>query len=152
MVDGNLQGVMKEFGKDIDLPELSFDDAGYCCLSFDEIVVNLEVDEPSGHLFFYSNVGNLPEEGRAEFYEILLEANFLYRETAGGILGIDKELNGVVLAYKVPFSGLDLPQFSRVMGNFIGMVELWTERIQRAAHGQEQERSSVDPYPKGIRA
>lgn len=147
-----LKSVLSEFGKGIGIPHLCFDDRGYCCISFDEVVVNMELDKASERLFFYSRVGALSGNALPELYEMLLEANCLYRGTFGGCLGIDRELKAVVLAYQIPVSQVDLPQFHRILENFVNAAELWVQKIDRLSVAQTDEPpAELSIPPEGIR-
>ncbi len=135
--------ILKEFGKKVGLSELSLDENGYCCLSFDDVVLNIELDENSELLFVYSNLGDLPENSRESFYEMLLCANCLYRETQGGVLGVDKDASIVVYSYQIPVRALDELKFERIIENFVNMAEFWTEKIKGFGLDKSFELSSV---------
>jgi len=82
---------LTDFGKLIGIPDLEFDEHGYCCLFIDDVTLNLEYDSDSGHLLVYAHMGLLPDVPSLGMYEMLLEANFFCRDTAGATLGIDRQ-------------------------------------------------------------
>ena len=128
-----IDAILADFGASIGIPDLSFDENGFCCLFFDDVAVNLELDRAAGRLVAYANVGALPEKPDVEFQQMLLEANYFYRHTDGGTLGTDRESRLVVLAYQTPLVSLDLQRFNRLIENFVNMAERWATRIREFA-------------------
>ena len=45
--------------------------------------------EERGEILLYADLGNVPPEGREDFYRTLLEANNLFQGTAGATLGLE---------------------------------------------------------------
>ena len=45
--------------------------------------------EEKGEVLLYADLGNVPPEGREDFYRTLLEANNLFQGTAGATLGLE---------------------------------------------------------------
>ena len=121
---------LKAFGEKVGIPEMGFDEDGYCCLFFDDLVINLEIDEETERLFFYSNIGELADKKSEKFYEMLLEANFLFRETEGAVIGIDTQGNVVCLCYQMPLKLVNEETFEAVLENFVNLTERWTQKIR----------------------
>jgi hypothetical protein len=48
--------LMRALGADVGIPDLALDEAHCCTLAFDSVVVNFELDESSGQLFFYASL------------------------------------------------------------------------------------------------
>ncbi len=149
---GDIQKALAKFGSNIGIPDLAFDENGYCCLSFDDIVVNIEADADNGVLFFYSNVGELPPETNIDLYEMLLEENFLYRGTGGGILGIDKDTNIIAYAYQIPFELVSTSKFEQILENFVNLTEDITKRIEEMARSSvKKDKTEEIPPPLGMK-
>ncbi|MBW2067592.1 MAG: type III secretion system chaperone [Deltaproteobacteria bacterium] len=148
-----IQEALQELGSQIGIPDLSFDENGYCCLLFDDIVVNVEADSDSEILFLYSNVGELPPEANAELYEMLLEENFLFRGTGGGALGIDKDTGIIAYAYQIPFDLVSSGNFEQILENFVNLVEDFTQRIEKIIKlsPAKSEKASDVPPPLGMK-
>ena len=53
--------------------------------------VNIMINnvEERGEILLYADLGNVPPEGREDFYRTLLEANNLFQGTAGATLGLE---------------------------------------------------------------
>ena len=127
--------LLREFGQSVGLPDLAFDENDYCCLLLDDLVLNLELDEETEMLFVYAHVGKIPPEPTADFYAMLLEANYFYRQTAGGVLGIDKATGVIALACRQPYAGLTLIQFEKVIEDFANAADHWTQQITATSAG-----------------
>jgi len=145
----HLQLVLSDFGKAVGIEELALDENGYCCLKFDDTVVNVEASAESGQLFLYTNLGEIPPEKREAFYEMLLEANFFYKLTAGGVIGIDKDANIVSLAYQTPCAGLESRRFEKMLENFISVAETWSQKLKEFQAAPDSGGRSL---PNGMRA
>jgi len=48
MIEERVNDVIGQFGKDVGIEGLCLDERGYCCLFFDDIGINLEIDEETG--------------------------------------------------------------------------------------------------------
>ncbi|MFH0789735.1 MAG: type III secretion system chaperone [Pseudomonadota bacterium] len=130
METNGMNFLLNDFGKSIGINELAFNENGYCCLMFDQVVVNIELIENSERFFLYTHLGEIPLEKREEFYSLLLEADFFNKETADGTLGIDRESNIVALTYQRPYTGLDQEKFEKILENYVNAAEHWTKKIQ----------------------
>jgi hypothetical protein len=141
--------LLADFGKKIGIADLAPDEAGYCCLAFDEVVVNLEFNEASDQLFLSSHVGDLPDDGREALYEQLLEANYFFRGTNGAVLSVDTPSKQVVLLHQTPTVTLDGGSFETLIENFVNVAERWVGQLSGSAPeaGQDgtSEPSVADP-------
>jgi len=118
--------LLASFGKTVGIDNLTHDE-GYCCLFFDEVVVNLE--ERDGILFLYTTVGQLPENGREKLYAALLNANCFYKGTQGATLGADEKAGIVMLSYQTVLSVLDDATFEKIVENFVNVADTWTTKV-----------------------
>ncbi len=125
-----VNGALKSLGEKIGIPDLSFDENGYCCLMFDDIVVNLELHKETESLFIYSNIGDLSEKKSEEFYEMLLEANFLFKDTDGAAIGVDTETGIISLCYRMPAGTINDESLETAVENFLHLTERWKEKIR----------------------
>ncbi len=124
-----MQQLLSDFGRSIGIPNLAFDEHHYCCLLLDDLVINMEHDPARDDLFLYAHLGHLPSEPSMELYETLLEANFFFRQTAGGVLGIDKATGILTLARRQASSTLTLTSLEKLVENFANTTEYWTKRV-----------------------
>jgi hypothetical protein len=143
MVRDQMQLLLKELGNTVGVPELEFDTNGYCVVYLDEIPINMELGEEDESLFFYTHVGEVPGDGKPEFYEMLLDANWFYKGTAGGTLGIDKDSSVVSIIYRASTAELDTEKFQKIIENFANLSENWMTRITEFKPGQNEPNSGA---------
>ena len=94
---------------DIEIPDLTLADAaGARALTFDigtvEITIAIEPGRDPSRLFFFCQLGAIPEERASEILRRLLEANYARLSDDAAILSIDPDVGAVVLEYNVAVS------------------------------------------------
>ena len=127
-----LANIVAAFGANIGLDGLCFDEKGGCALEFDDVVVNLDYDEPGNILYAYSRVCGLPE-GDAEklaLYGMLLELNSFFKGTDGGILGIEPLLGAVTYTNRIGIAHLDETILDARIGRHVTAVEALRSSIE----------------------
>jgi len=129
-MDSQFAELITGFGKTVAIDDLKPDENGYVCLTFDGRAVNIE--ERDGVVYFYTVVGPLPADGKADLYARLLAANCFYRGTRGAVLGVDEKLGGVLLFYQTPVAALDRTRFETTLENFVNTAEGWSKQLQAA--------------------
>ena len=130
-----LSQTLTEFGKTCGLPELAFDDAGYCCLSFDDVTVNLETDANGERLLLYAGLGQIGPDTEPDLLASLLDANFFLRGTGGGTLGVDRATGSVALVQTFSSSEITANRLEAAAKNFVDLAESWMIRLAEAGHG-----------------
>ena len=146
-----VQQILGDFGKTIGLDGLELDGEGYCCLMIDnDLVINIEFDEPGVRLMLYSKLGRPGPDRLAALTEIM-EANYLGRGTDGATLGIEPGSGAIVLSREVPVAGIDVPGFSNALERFVNMAESWTKRLGEASSPAPPSEAPEHPPVGGIR-
>ncbi|MDR0351185.1 MAG: type III secretion system chaperone [Puniceicoccales bacterium] len=126
--------LLHDLGKIMNLQGLSLDSHNRCILIFDEkIVVNLELNEITGELILYSYVAAVPFEGKERIFEFLLESNFFWKDSKGATLSIDKQTQTIVMSYKFCLPLKDPEKFEDSLGFFVDNVESWAKRVESMA-------------------
>ncbi len=136
--------LLSNFGSRNGIKDLA-PEKGYCCLMFDDIVVNIE--ENNGNIFFYTPVGELPPEGGEEIYKDLAKANFFFMGTQGATLSADPDSGMILLAYMTPACALNDTSFDKTVENFVNAAEEWSGKIRRRMNqdrGSENASISID--------
>lgn len=125
-----LKHLLKELGQSIGLPDLAPDDDGYCCLSFDsKITLHIQLDDDTGNLTFFSEVGKVEEDRQLEIYTRMLEANVFWLGTGGATLGVNSENLTATLGYQEPITGIDFQRFQQLLEGFVNTAEKWIDRL-----------------------
>lgn len=122
--------LLKELGKVLDLSSLELDSNNHCLILFDDkIVLNLELDESDGALIVYAYVSVVPFTAKELILEILLEANFFWKISNGSTFAIDKQTQTLVLEQKFSLPLKDPGHFQDTLALFVDVVEAWMKRI-----------------------
>jgi hypothetical protein len=115
--------LLAQFGRANGLPRLQLSEEGTCAFDHPNgLTVVTELGAGAKVLHWYSRLCHVPADDRERFYELLLEKNLLGLQTNGGVIGLDKPANDVVLSYSVPLDTLDVVRFTNVMENFLETV------------------------------
>ena len=121
---------LESIGATLGRNDLVLDADGYCVIAISEgNPVSLHGDEESGLLTAFAQVGQLDENNIEGTYNMLLDANFQWRDTAGATLGVDPDNNAVLLAQYTPVEGLDASAVEAFLVGFGKAVEVWRERM-----------------------
>ena len=140
MANNEMKNLLSDFGKSVGIPELTFDDTGSCMMSFDDTLVNMQMDEDTGHLYLYGLVGEIPENDRLSFYETALEANRSLAESGGAVFAVDKEIDALLICNKISFAGLELGKFEHFLERFVNTAEVLAGKV---AAGPVEEKGPV---------
>lgn len=126
-------GLLRALGAEVGIPDLRLDEAGCCTLAFDEVVVNLEVDDDSRHLLLYANLGPAPAtDAAAALYEDLLDGNLFWRGTGGATLGLDRPGGRILLMQGFPADRVTEADFKAGVERFVDVAEGWKARVGEA--------------------
>lgn len=133
-----IQNALSGLGATIGIPELAWDEQGYCALQFDGITVNLEHEKEAGQIYIMARVGQAPghEGDRLAVYQKLLEYNCVFRGTGGGVLGVDGPEGGIILSYKASVDGLDGVRLTATIEGFLNMAEKFQGELVQGASGR----------------
>lgn len=115
--------ILSEFGKKIGIPDVAFDKDGYCCLGFDDVVLNIEHNEELRHLLVFSEVASLPAQPQESLLLRLLELNYASLVMGTGAIGVDEHARTIMFVERIPLRGLDAEAFETAMRSIIDRVE-----------------------------
>jgi hypothetical protein len=150
-LDG-MQQLLASFGREVGLPDLSFDDEGHCVLGIDAVVVNLEHDRSGGRLLLYSHLGTASGD-LAAVYASLLRASYLGGGIAGLTLGLRPADDAVVISRWLETAMLDLPMFQSALQTFVDTAEAWMARLPELGTAAGDTSGSREAtLPPGLRA
>ncbi len=122
------------------LESLVPDESGGCAIRLDDVILNIQFMEDTRQCYFFSQLFQIPalEKDRLSLYERLLSANCFYRETGGGILGIDTDINAVTYATKFGIDAISGNDFVNFVESFINMAESFIEKFSNGVSGADQ--------------
>ncbi len=122
--------LMKNMADVLGVENLPIENDEQVVIGFDESIVTIQYFEEADQLLIYTDLFPLPEQNREAFYEALLEGQFFFQHTRGSTLGINKELNIVLLQTTLALSILDTDKFMQFLENFMHIVSYWKENTK----------------------
>src|SRR5580658_700494 len=148
----NAKANLKEFGKELNLEGLAFDENHTCILGIDNTFsLHLTYEPNSDRLYLYSPIlDGLPkdEKTRLRLYEALLEGSMLGGQMAGGGIGVavpeELILMHAVLEMGV---GADPSSLRRFAPLFVEAVERWRARAKNVIEGRDTPPKDALPAP-----
>lgn len=112
------------------------------------LAVLAEYDADSRKLILSAETAMVPEERRADVYELLLLFNAQWRETGGVRMVLEAPGEPVVQVVDIAGDGLDLVGLQTVLGNFIAKALAWRQLVSEGAGidgGAEGDGDDKDP-------
>ncbi len=134
-----MQGLFREFGGEIGIPDLQLDEENRCNLMFDDIAVSFELGQDEDSVYIYSYLSDAPLENREEFYARLLDANYTFKYTQGATLGVEYASKKVLLIREYGLETMRLSAFESVVERFVNLAEYWKQKIPTLATFSEQD-------------
>jgi len=143
----NAKENLKEFGKELGLQDLEFDENNTCILGIDdEYSLHLTYEPNSKKLYLYSPLlDGLPRDDRIRMrlYEKLLEGSLLGGQMAGGGVGVAVQ-EELILVHSTIDMEHALPSMLRAYAPiFVEMVEKWRKTCQEVCEGREEGAKAV---------
>jgi hypothetical protein len=144
-----LNGLLRDFGKGIGLPDLAPDSDGFCRLRIGEkITVSMQHEPQSDDLVLFTTLVRIAPTERAEAYEMMLSANLFWAGTGGGTLAVEQQDGMAMLLARRSLLALDLPAFETLLESFVQAGETWLRRLDPFAAAADEPADGV-PAPSG---
>jgi len=146
----NAEANLGEFGKELNLEGLAFDENHTCILGIDNTFsLHLTYEPNSDRLYLYSPIlDGLPKDDstKLKLYQALLEGSMLGGQMAGGGIGlaVNEEL---ILMHCILEMGTGTDTFSlrRFAPLFVESVEKWRERARKILEGKDEPSDQARP-------
>lgn len=123
-----IQEILSEFGRKTGLGNLRLNEDGLCRLVFDG-TLTVDVEKTSAGFVLHSVVGQIPGTNKSEFYEMLLDANGPEQVVGQTALGIDSNLNEVLLFQNFTDMTPTYAYFEKALDTFLGEIGKWKARL-----------------------
>ncbi len=141
----NAKANLKEFGKELNLEGLAFDENHTCILGIDNTFsLHLTYEPNSDRLYLYSPIlDGLPkdEKIKLKLYESLLEGSMLGGQMAGGGIGVAVPEELILMHCVLEMGvGADANSLRRFAPLFVEAVERWRKKAKDILEGREEER------------
>ena len=115
--------MLSEFGRRIGIPDVVFDEDGYCCLGFDDVVLNLELNGPASHLIISSEIGKLPSQPPESLLLRYLALNHAALIMGTGGIGVNEDRRTIVYVERIQLRGLDIEIVEAEITRIVDRVE-----------------------------
>lgn len=120
--------LLTEFGKACGLDDMRFDDENVTVIQADDIQLSFMEVPATRRLAMFADVAEKPHDGCERLYETLLEAQHLGMATGGAIFSISP--NGTISLYRQdPLVDLDVALLSKIVEDFLNLIDRWRELI-----------------------
>ncbi|MEM7175783.1 MAG: CesT family type III secretion system chaperone [Chlamydiota bacterium] len=136
----NAEENLKEFGKELNLDGLAFDENNTCILGIDNTFsLHLTYEPNSDRLYLYSPIlDGLPKDDKTKLtlYEALLEGSMLGGQMAGGGVGVAPKEELILMHCVLEMGpGTDIQSLRRFAPLFVEAVEKWRKRASDIMQG-----------------
>ena len=148
----NAKQNLKEFGKELNLEGLVFDENHTCILGIDNTFsLHLTYEPNSDRLYLYSPIlDGLPKDDkyRLKLYEALLEGSMLGGQMAGGGIGVAVPEELILMHAVIEMGpGTDAKALCRFAPVFVDAVEKWRDKAKKLSEGQDVPREPMPTRP-----
>ena len=138
----NAKANLKEFGKELNLEGLAFDENLTCILGIDNTFsLHLTYEPNSDRLYLYSPIlDGLPKDDktRLELFEALLEGSMLGGQMAGGGIGVATAEELILMHCVLEMGvGTDASSLRRFAPIFVEAVERWRKTAKDIVEGRK---------------
>ena len=146
----NAKANLKEFGKELNLEGLQFDENHTCILGIDNTFsLHITYEPHSDRLYLYSPIlDGLPKDTsiRLKLYESLLEGSMLGGQMAGGGIGVAVNEELILMHCVIEMGiGADPSALRRFAPIFVEAVERWRKRSKDISEGREPQDTGPGP-------
>lgn len=157
----NAKANLKEFGKELNLEGLAFDENHTCILGIDNTFsLHLTYEPNSDRLYLYSPIlDGLPKDDRTrlKLFEHLLEGSMLGGQMAGGGVGVALAEELILMHCVLEMGvGTDASALRRFAPVFVESVEKWRKKAKNIVEGREETSTDTGgggqnkpPHPHG---
>lgn len=147
----NAKENLKEFGKELGLEGLEFDENNTCILGIDdEFSLHLTYEPNSKRLYLYSPLlDGLPGDDKTKLrlYERLLEGSMLGGQMAGGGVGVAVKEELILIHCTIDMEHA-VPSALRAFAPlYVETVEKWRKICQEVSEGRDDATKSAAPAP-----
>ncbi|HSJ04117.1 MAG: type III secretion system chaperone [Verrucomicrobium sp.] len=112
----------------------------------DDLMVQAFHQEDVGRLVFTADVGTPPPLETSRVHKLLLEYNYLWRETSGVRMALEPPEGTVVMIYDVTVDSLDGVTLRNILENFANAARAWKAMVTTAADSKGEGHVTDDDY------
>ncbi len=145
----NAKANLKEFGKELGLEDLEFDENNTCILGIDdEYSLHITYEPNSRKMYVYSPlIDGLPKDDkiRLKLYEKMLEGSLLGGQMAGGGVGVAVAEELILVHSTLEMEHAVSSALRAYAPIFVEMVEKWRKTCQEVVEGRDDSSKAQAP-------
>lgn len=131
----HFQGLVRDFGAKVGMPEMAADDEGYIAISFDDRTIHLQHDSDEDRVVVFTKVGEAEVDRLVEIYSMLLAANMFWQGTNGATFSVEPDTGTIFLADRKLATTLNAGSLNDWLEGFINITEYWSKKLELANSG-----------------
>lgn len=147
----NAEENLREFGKELNLEGLAFDENHTCILGIDgTFSLHLTYEPNSDRLYLYSPIlDGLPQDQKTRLllYETLLEGSMLGGQMAGGGIGVATKEELILMHCVLEMASADASALRRFAPIFVEAVEKWRDVAKKIMEGRFDKERDAPKLP-----
>jgi len=152
----NAKDNLKEFGKELGLEGLEFDENNTCILGIDdEFSMHITFEPNSDRLYLYSPIlDGLPNDTKLKLklYEKLLEGSMLGGQMAGGGIGVAPKEELILMHCTIDMAHAVSSSLRAFAPLYVETVEKWRKAAKDISEGREAEEISIGAPSGAVRS
>ena len=117
--------LVEGFAAKVNEPGLRPDDDGAVTIENDRVCITVQDVPELGKVMMHCALGESPAENAAALERKMLEANFMYRGTAGATLSRDGETGRYYLCRCDDIAAMDVEGFCALIESFLELAATW---------------------------
>ena len=125
-----LKELMVEFGKRCGGGDFAPDEEGIVMIGLDDMIVKIREVPELGMIVTYAEICEEPPEDTGDLAKAMLQANYLFRGTAGAALAQDAETGMYYLNRSDDMKTLDGDSFFAMIERFTDTLEVWRTLVK----------------------
>ncbi|WP_038168283.1 type III secretion system chaperone [Verrucomicrobium sp. BvORR106] len=91
----------------------------------EELLVEAFLDKSGDKLVLTTHVGTPTDERASQLHKLLLQYNYLWRDTSGTRMALEPPEGNVIMMYDLALAGLDGVELRNVLQNFAAAAKAW---------------------------
>jgi hypothetical protein len=120
---GDLQHYLTQLCAKLGVESVELDADGYCCVGFDDVILNIEHDEKRHDVLTYAELAELPAQPQPAYLLRVLEVNYASLLMTPGAIGVDTQARKIMFVERVPLLGLSYQGFEAALQSIVNRVE-----------------------------
>lgn len=138
------QELIQSLGRKAGIADLDFDDEGLLVFDIDgsqSLALGFEAEREA--ISIYAPIRGSDGKRREGLLESLLAANFMWQETQGATLALDKATDHVVLHQRLPLAKLSSEDFEATLETFFSTVQVFSQLASVAPRLDEPDEPGI---------